>query len=266
MRFETIPRRRLYPIAGLFLALGAPGGLLLLRALVRQRASDVDWLANELSSRALTYGYVAFSTAILFVGLGIIIGSHEDLLERMSLSDAVTGLPNRRHFERRLREELARVDRYHQPLALMLMDLDGLKGINDQFGHEVGDQAIRAVARSLLRTCRSTDLAARYGGDEFTVLAPNINEGDAQKLAERIRRTLETEASWATAELPSLSVSIGVADTRCIEELHPDRLFAAADQAMYRAKQQGGDRVVLATPLEEEPRAAEVPEGEAQQA
>jgi len=249
MRLSTLPKSRLYPFLGFFLSIGAPGGLILMRSLAHAELGNWDWMMAELSSRALTYGYVAVSTTVVFVGLGTIIGSHEDLLQRVSLTDPLTGLPNRRHFDRRLREELARVDRFNLPLALMILDLDGLKEINDVGGHEAGDNALRAVARTFQRTCRSTDLAARIGGDEFVVLAPNITESDAETLANRIRKTLIAEASWVSTALPALTLSIGVADTRCVEEVRPDRLYAAADQALYRAKQRGKNNVVLAPPI-----------------
>jgi len=246
MPFATIPKRRLYPVLGFFLALGAPGGLLVMRSLAHGEFGNWTWMASELSTRALTYGYVVGSTAIMFVGLGAIIGSNEDLLQRVSLTDPLTGLANRRHFDRRLREELARVDRYSYPLSLMLLDLDGLKKLNDAGGHESGDNALRAVARTLQHNCRSTDLAARLGGDEFVVLAPNITAKAAETLAERIRKSLTVEASWVSTTLPALTLSIGIADTQCIRELNPDRLYAAADQALYKAKQAGKNRVVVA--------------------
>lgn len=217
-----------------------------MRSLAHAELGNWEWMANELATRALTYGYIAAFTAIMFIGLGIIIGSNEDLLQRASMTDPLTGLANRRHFDQRLREELARVDRYNQPLALMLLDLDGLKNVNDAGGHEAGDNALRAVARTLQKTCRSTDLAGRIGGDEFIVLAPNITESEARTLAERIRKTLKVEASWVSPKLPPLTLSTGIADTRCVRELHHDGLYTAADQALYRAKQGGKDRVVLA--------------------
>ena len=252
MRLTTTPKRRLYPVLGLFLAVGAPGGLLVMRALVHGELGNWGWAVEELSSRALTYGYIAGATALLFVGLGAVLGSHEDLLRRVSLTDPLTGLPNRRHSDRRLLDELARVDRYKNSLTLMLIDLDGLKAVNDLSGHEAGDNAIRAVARTLQRTCRSTDLAARIGGDEFVVLAPNITELEARSLAERIRKALTTEASWVATALPPLTLSIGVADTRSVHELRPDRLYSAADRALYEAKQGGKNRVALAPVVEDD--------------
>jgi diguanylate cyclase (GGDEF)-like protein len=250
MRWETVSRRRLYPILGLFLALGAPGGLLILRGLTQRQLGSWAWVAGDVETHALTYGYIAVSTAIMFVGLGFIIGSNEDLLQRVSLTDPLTGLANRRHLDKRLREELARVDRYKNPLALMLLDLDGLKDLNDRKGHDAGDAALRAVARTLEKSCRATDLAARYGGDEFAVLSPNITQAEARTLAERIRSTLGTEASWVAADLPPLTLSIGIADTGSIRDLHPDRLYSAADRALYQAKKGGRNRVILASEID----------------
>ena len=247
MRTKTILKSRLYPILGFFLAIGAPGGLLLFRALIHNAIGSWDWIYDEVSSRALTYGYIAVTTTIIFVGLGSILGANEDLLRRMASTDPLTGLVNRRIFDLRLREELARADRYHQPVTLMILDLDGLKDINDELGHDAGDSALKAVARSLQRTCRATDLPARFGGDEFCVLAPNIMEEAALKLAERIRLTLSNEASWVDAGLPPLTVSIGITDTGCIDENHPDKLYLMADRALLNAKQSGKNRVVLAS-------------------
>ena len=252
MQVKALPKRQLYPVLGFLLALGAPAGLLLFQGLAEGGLWSWDWILRELQTRALTYGYLAVSTAIMFLGLGYVIGSNEDLLQRISLTDPLTGLANRRLLDKRLREELARVHRYDHPLTLMLLDLDGLKNVNDRRGHEAGDNAIRAVARTLQKTCRSTDLAARFGGDEFAVLAPDVTELEARTLAERIRRSLGMEASWVAVNLPPLTLSIGIADTRSIRELHPDRLYSAADRALYRAKAGGRDRVVLASVEDDE--------------
>lgn len=247
-----IPRHRLYPIFGFLLALGAPAGLLLLRGLSEGLLLTPGWIASELEARALTYAYVTISTATMFVVLGFVLGSNQDLLQRMSLTDPLTGLANRRHFDKRLREELARCERYSQPLALMFVDVDDLKSINDRKGHEAGDNALRAVSRTLVRCSRATDLAARIGGDEFAVLAPSVTMAEAAIIAERIRSTLTAEASWVAADLPGFALSMGIADTRSVTELHPDRIYAAADRALLQAKQEGKNRVALA-PLANEP-------------
>ena len=246
MWFSNTPKRHLYPIVGFFLAVGAPGGLLLMRLLTSAELFSWSWVINEITGSALTYGYIAVSTAIMFVGLGTIIGSHEDLLQRVSLTDPLTGLPNRRHFDQRLREDLARVERFNHTLTLMLLDLDGLKDINDLAGHKAGDNALRAVARTLSRNCRTTDLVARIGGDEFTVLASNMTEKEAQSLANRIREALTADRGWVSTSLPPLSLSVGVADTRCVEKRTPDFLYSAADEALYKAKQSGRNVVVHA--------------------
>jgi len=251
MQLSAIPKRRSYPALGVLLAVAAPGGLLIIRAFGLGEDPTGPWVAAELSSRALTYGYVAVSTAIVFVGLGRVLGSHEDELQRLSITDPLTGLPNRRHFEQRLGEELARVVRYDHLFVLMLLDLDELKKVNDTSGHDAGDEALRATARTLRRACRATDEAFRTGGDEFAVLAPNVTRGEAERLAERIREALALETNRVATSFPSLSLSVGVADTRCIREPQPDQLYAAADQALYQAKQAGKDRVMLAPPVDQ---------------
>src|SRR3972149_703650 len=143
MQVEAFPKRRLYPVLGFLIALVPPGGLLLFQGLAEGGLGSWDWIREELQTRALTYGYLAVSTAIMFLGLGYVIGSNEDLLQRISLTDPLTGLAKRRLLDKRLREELARVHRYDHPLTLMLLDLDGLKNVNDRRGHEAGGNALR---------------------------------------------------------------------------------------------------------------------------
>ena len=119
--------------------------------------------------------------------LGWIVGRKEDLLGRLSTTDPLTGLANRRRLRGAFADELNRAARYDTPLALLLVDLDRLKDINDRHGHGDGDRALQLVAEALRRTCRATDLAARYGGDEFVVLAVNTPATEARVLALRIR-------------------------------------------------------------------------------
>jgi diguanylate cyclase (GGDEF)-like protein len=216
-------RAHLYPAVGVLLAMGAPLGLFLLRNLT---GDDGPWL---------TYTYVSLSTSIKFAVLGWRLGRKEDQLYDASLTDALTGVSNRRHFDARLREETARAARHRQPLALLLVDVDRLKDINDRDGHAAGDAALVAVAAALVGSCRATDVAARYGGDEFAVLAPMTLRGEAIELAQRIRAHLRAHAT--------VTVSIGVADS---ESSVP--LCQAADRALYAAKAAGRDRV-LAGPL-----------------
>ncbi len=155
------------------------------------------------------------------------------------MTDPLTGLYNRRHMEDRLLEEIARAARHRQPVALLLIDLDGLKEINDRHGHASGDIALRAVADSLRKGCRISDVAARFGGDEFAVLAPLTAAPEAMKVAERIRTALKERSPAAP-----LSVSIGVTDNKDGSVTQPQKLYATADKALYTAKEGGRDRAV----------------------
>src|SRR6185503_6605263 len=135
-------------------------------------------------------------------------------------------------------EELLRADRYGTPLALLIVDVDHLKQVNDRAGHTAGDRALAAVADAMRRSCRATDLPARVGGDELAVLASSTTAAEAVTLAERIRASLP----------PSLSVSIGVADLDGAAAETVEALYIAADQALYRAKTAGRDQVAIAPP------------------
>lgn len=160
---------------------------------------------------------------------------HEARLRREAMSDAVTGVANRRSLERRLVHELARVRAGHGPLALLLIDLDRFKDVNDTLGHQAGDSVLSAVAVRLRRAVRPSDLVARLGGDEFVVLCPGADEPTAQGIADRVRATVTTELAVAGHRLRP-SVSVGIAVTRGDETA--DALLARADATMYRAKRE----------------------------
>lgn len=162
--------------------------------------------------------------------------AHSKKMEELSITDSLTGLFNRRHFYRRLKEELARADRQKHPLSLLVVDLDKLKGYNDKFGHIKGDEALRGVAQAVSAGIRhDVDTGYRHGGDEFAVILPYSDHTEARVVAERIRRTFEGFA------FPGTSLSIGIAQhTR---EEQADDLVTRADTAMYVAKSFGGNRV-----------------------
>jgi diguanylate cyclase (GGDEF)-like protein len=242
--FPELSRRWTYPLAGAFLALGAPSGLFLLRCLDAGAFPSFVRFASEWKSDPLTYRYLTFATLVVFLAIGRVLGLREDALETSSITDSLTGLFNRRHIHDRLREELARSERHGTRLAILLIDVDHLKRINDQGGHEAGDVALSMVAESLRRACRATDIPGRFGGDEFVVLAPSTSASDAMGLARRIRSTLlrQHERSPGT---PVVSVSIGVADIETAGKADAAALFEAADRALYEAKAEGRDREVL---------------------
>jgi diguanylate cyclase (GGDEF)-like protein len=243
MRRRPWPRQRAYPLLGIALSMGAPAGYAALRSVLAAQLPTPDWLEGEIAAQPATYAYIALATAFSFVVLGWILGRKEDLLERSSATDSLTGLPNRRQLHARIVDEMLRAQRYETPLALLLIDLDELKAINDRYGHEAGDAALCRVGQALRESCRATDLPGRYGGDEFVVLAPLTSAEQAMALAQRLRETLRRDNAPASARV---TISIGVADLDRATAVRPEALYATADQALYEAKALGRDRVVLA--------------------
>jgi len=164
-----------------------------------------------------------------------------DRLRAQATIDPLTGCHNRRGFDEILGVEFARARRYHRPLSLVLLDIDHFKTINDDFGHEVGDNALQRIGRAVRHTFRNTDSACRYGGEEFALIFPETAKDEGARLAERLRTLIETLPP--NAEVPrSLTASFGVA-------AFPDdgnditSLIRAADRALYLAKAHGRNRV-----------------------
>ena len=165
-----------------------------------------------------------------------------------ALQDPLTGLYNRRHLEERLATELASAQRHRRPIAVLLADVDHFKTVNDQFGHLAGDEALKMISFVLRGAIRKEDLLARFGGEEFVVLARETGLSGARALAERIRKAVErSRCAWQGHEL-GLTVSVGVTVSSARTEFHPGKsdreLIEAADRALYLAKQGGRNRVV----------------------
>lgn len=173
-------------------------------------------------------------------------------LVRSGLTDFLTGWHNRRYLNARLKEELARAQRQGTNLVCFVIDLDHFKQINDTYGHLAGDAALREAAQRVDTHIRGSDAAARFGGDEFVVLAPGISAQQAVALAERIREAVcGTPIEVAADSRVTLTVSIGVAEiglSRSDSDLKAaaERLLSAADAALYKAKQHGRNRVEMA--------------------
>lgn len=232
-----------YAVLGAGLALGSPLGYFLLRWWEANRPPLRAWAAPELISDLGAYAYLLIGTGVVFTLFGWYLGRRDAQLRAVSETDVLTGTLNRRGFVKNLRREWDRATRYHHPLSLLVLDLDHLKTLNDRWGHGAGDAALRILGSALRNTCRTTDTIARMGGDEFAVLAPNTSARQAHELAERIRRQVnqaDAQAPWAPDRI---SVSIGFVDREGVPENRPESLLEAADQALYRAKSGGRNRV-----------------------
>jgi diguanylate cyclase (GGDEF)-like protein len=181
-----------------------------------------------------------------------IVDSAEETLYRQlyesSVRDPLTNTFNRKYFVARLLAEIARARRAEGDVAVLMIDVDSLKRVNDSFGHLAGDKALCAVAGRILRVLRVEDVLARYGGDEFVVLAAGAGNFDAERLAERVRRAVEGLHMSARGHEVRITTSIGVAS---LSELSPNEdpvttLLAMADSRMYGAKESGRNKVCAA--------------------
>jgi len=239
-RVRKIPRRLTYAASGVLLALGAPLGLAVLWLAMAPEPSTRT-LKGEIAEDLGTFLYVTTSTMVVFFAFGHVLGRQADALVDVARTDPLTGLRNQRAFEERLAEEVARTERYGGTLSLLIADVDGLKAVNDRGGHHAGNLALRAVADAMRSDARQTDLAARIGGDEFALLAPNTVASEAVALGDRIR-SLVTEQGRA-----GVTISIGVA-TLGAEQSDAEALLQSADAALYEAKHRGRNQVVAFVP------------------
>ncbi len=232
-----IRRKRL--LQGALLGVGAPAGWMLLCRLTGLQLEDPSyerWL----------HVYMTVGTIVVFSVFGFIIGRHEQYNAELSLVDPLTRLYNPRHFHTCFRQELARSVRQQQSLALVIADIDFFKRVNDTYGHQIGDVVLVQIARQLTASARESDIVSRVGGEEFTVLLPGTSAEGAVALAERMRLAIqETPVHLEDGRSIKVTISFGVA----VHEgnvAEPDRLYALADAALYRAKSEGRNRVVLA--------------------
>lgn len=170
--------------------------------------------------------------------------ANEDLA-RQSITDALSGLHNRRYFDQVLETEVARCNRNGESFALLLLDLDHFKRVNDQFGHQAGDMVIQAVGQALMSGIRSSDTCCRYGGEEFALIMPATRSPEAQLVAERLRNKV------AALEIPGLpkgyqvTISVGISLGEPKSEIKAQQVLKEADQALYVAKADGRNRCVL---------------------
>lgn len=171
------------------------------------------------------------------------------LLERENVTDPLTGAFNRRYLDRRLCEEVTRARRYDLPLSIVFLDIDHFKQINDRYGHQVGDHVLVLLRQIVAEGLRSTDVLTRYGGEEFVVITPHTAVLGATEIAERLLKSIETRGF----SLPDASATFCVTCSAGVATLGPlvdgvERLLQVADQNLYRAKQEGRNRVIANVP------------------
>jgi len=167
-------------------------------------------------------------------------------LERLSREDSLTGLFNRREFDRSLNAAILHSQRHATPLAVAMFDLDRFKCVNDQYGHAIGDEVLAAGAKLLLRECRVIDVVARYGGEEFVIALPHADAAAAMAVCERVRLAFMTYDWDAVAPGLVLTISAGIAAWSSGRSGRD--LLLEADRNMYRAKQQGRNCVMCTQP------------------
>jgi diguanylate cyclase (GGDEF)-like protein len=202
-------------------------------------AQGVSYRRRLLIAAVLTLALAAGLATRLGRPLARMFGELTDQAER----DSLTGLANRRVLDERLEEELDRSRRYGTHLALILVDIDNFKSVNDRHGHQCGDDVLRAVAPVLAGSLRELDLAGRFGGEEFAIVLPGTSVTSARRIAEQIRRALVKVTVLAPGgETICVTASFGAAEFPANGSVAS--LVAAADRALYRAKRDGKDRVV----------------------
>ncbi len=180
----------------------------------------------------------------------------EESLRQLSITDNLTGLFNQRHFHAILTQEMARSSRYSHPLALICIDMDNFKRVNDTLGHLQGDNLIAYLGELVRAELRTSDFGFRYGGDEFMLILPETAQEDATAVAERLREAFVCKAPGILSDppdsMPLLTLSIGIVLFNAGERA--EQLIREADMAMYQAKGNGGNQVILVDPAQASPR------------
>ena len=173
-------------------------------------------------------------------------------LKRLTKEDSLTGLYNSRHFFDQLDKEIKRSDRYLHPISLMFIDIDNFKGINDTYGHMIGDKILSLIAKKIKVSLRSHDTAYRFAGDEFTIILPETTHSEAKFVADRILAKFIHESIVINEmEIPEITLSIGIAEYKMKEGSH--QFVHRADVTMYEAKLREGNSVIISSEASELP-------------
>ena len=240
-RADRISQAWKYAALGAALGVGAPAGALLFRVLGGSGA------LVDLDRNAFFYLYDLFGTCLVFSVVGFLAGRRADRLRSgrdryrsLSERDPVTNLVNARAFRSHYERARAHAARFGEPLSLLLIDVDGLKALNDELGHSFGSAALLRVAEVLEGSKRVADVAARWGGDEFSLLMPGAAPEAAHRLAETILERLRVEPVRVDQRERVVSATVGVATSTAGSSAD---LFEAADRALYEGKRAGRGQV-----------------------
>lgn len=233
------------PIAGLFYGLQSPSlfiGYCVL-CTVLSLVGSIDEMGIDVENLAAN----RIVTALVLYSVSLLIYRNSlsaDVLRRLATTDPLTGTFNRRHFMDLMTREQRRADRYGAIYSLLMVDIDHFKRINDKYGHQVGDQAIQAMAEACKRLMRPTDIVARYGGEEFIITLTHTDHTGALKVAERLRQSVADIALPTEHGALGFTISVGVSSYAKTSRL--EQIIGAADHALYAAKAGGRNRVCSA--------------------
>jgi diguanylate cyclase (GGDEF)-like protein len=197
------------------------------------------WSADVIDQTAIS----ALETIAPYAAVQVVHARELVLMRFLAERDALTGLYNRRSFDQQMDAEIARFERYHRPFSVIMMDLDFFKKVNDQYGHDAGDDVLRTVGGIIASSLRDVDIAARVGGEEFALLLPETDKAAAVEIAERIRRRIETTEITAAGHRLQVTSSAGVMAVPA-NASDVGNVMRAADQLLYEAKRLGRNRVV----------------------
>ena len=232
--FDHVDSRIKFGLLGAVLALGAPLGWKIITLCY----------ATEPASAAL-FVYLTASTTAVFTSFGIALGTLHERIRGLAMRDPLTGLLNQTNFRNTAHfiVELAR--RHREPYALVMMDIDHFKRVNDEHNHFFGSHVLKELAKVIEATVRASDIAARFGGDEFILLLPRTTQAEAALVTERLRATVAATTFVLGADSIQITLSIGVALAEGPEQGDLDALMALADKGLYQAKNNGRNRVVI---------------------
>ena len=214
-------------------------------------ASDVEQKVRGFDVGAVDYIQKPFDSAELNARVRAALRTKrfQDMLAQRAMIDGLTGLWNRAHFDQRLHEEVSATQRYDRPLALIILDADRFKSLNDAHGHPFGDPVLQALGEVLHANARTSDWPCRYGGEEFAIILRETDQAGAMILAERIRANIEALQMRNAGQPVPVTASVGVScNTLCMNpcDFSAEWLVSSADGAMYEAKQAGRNRVCTA--------------------